>query len=98
MQGVHTNQKEAISMQEKKRKKKTEPVTITPPTKKLTALELALAKREHAEALANMQADEENKALFSKMLLQIIAKHIQVKIKFKTESKLKIKERWNWQS
>ena len=54
------------AVKKKKRKKKTEPVTITPPTKKLTALELALAKREHAEALANMQADEENKALFSK--------------------------------
>ena len=54
------------AVKKKKRKKKTEPVTITPPTKKLTALELALAKREHAEALANMQEDEENKALFSK--------------------------------
>ena len=60
------NEKIIPKIRPKKRKKKTEPVTITPPTKKLTALELALAKREHAEALANMQADEENKALFSK--------------------------------
>lgn len=54
------------AVKKKKRKKKTEPVIETPPPKKLTALELALAKREHAEALANMQADEENKAIFTK--------------------------------
>lgn len=34
--------------------------------KKLTRLELALARREHAERVANVRADEENRALFIK--------------------------------
>lgn len=36
------------------------------PNKKLTRLELALARREHAERVANVRADEENRALFMK--------------------------------
>lgn len=34
--------------------------------KKLTSLQIALAKREHAERIANVRADEENRALFVK--------------------------------
>lgn len=49
-----------------KRNKKTKIENMEPVQKKLTPLEIALAKREHAEAIANARAEQENKSILDK--------------------------------
>ena len=65
------NSKKAAKRQLSKAKKKNKKDGKSEPAqpvqdKRLTPLQIALAKREHAEKVANVRADEENRALFAK--------------------------------